>query len=142
VNFPGDYDIRVEQAEFSEISVTASGDGGAVVSVVSYRTGSKVSRKSDLWRKKLQMCSSQATRSFRPDFVLVRQAPRDGSKDFRSTLLGFKFGGVPSINSLNSLLQFQVGFFPVLLAFPLDSLTLVAAAHSFWTIIELWNKTP
>lgn len=52
--------------------------------------------------------SLQTTRSFRPDFVLVRQAPRDGAKDYRSTLLGFKFGGVPSINSLNSLLQFQV----------------------------------
>ncbi|CRK91779.1 CLUMA_CG005411, isoform A [Clunio marinus] len=85
----GDYDIRVEQAEFSEISVVASGDTGATVSIVSYRSGSKSSR------------------SFRPDFVLVRQAPRDGVKDYRSTLLGFKFGGVPSINSLNSLLQFQ-----------------------------------
>lgn len=38
----GDYDIRVEQAEFSEISVVASGDAGATVSIVSYRTGSKV----------------------------------------------------------------------------------------------------
>lgn len=49
----------------------------------------------------------QASKSFRPDFVLVRQAPRDGAKDYRSTLLGFKFGGVPTINSLNSLLLFQ-----------------------------------
>jgi hypothetical protein len=38
----GDYDIRVEQAEFSEISVVASGDGGPTVSIVSYRSGSKV----------------------------------------------------------------------------------------------------
>lgn len=38
----GDYDIRVEQAEFSEISVVASGEAGATVSIVSYRTGSKV----------------------------------------------------------------------------------------------------
>lgn len=51
--FPGDYDIRVEQAEFSEISVTASGDGGAVVSVVSYRTGSKV--KCDTFWSKSQI---------------------------------------------------------------------------------------
>jgi hypothetical protein len=50
----------------------------------------------------------QAARSFRPDFVLIRQPPRDGAKDFRSTLLGLKFGGVPSINSLNSIYQFQV----------------------------------
>lgn len=38
----GDYDIRVEQAEFSEISVVASGEAGATVSIVSYRTGAKV----------------------------------------------------------------------------------------------------
>lgn len=42
----GDYDIRVEQAEFSEISVVASGEAGATVSIVSYRTGSKVSQLS------------------------------------------------------------------------------------------------
>lgn len=51
----------------------------------------------------------QVARSFRPDFVLVRQSPRDGSRDFRSTLLGMKYGGVPCINSLNSIYQFQVG---------------------------------
>jgi synapsin len=39
----GDYDIRVEQAEFSEISVVASGESGATVSIVSFRTGSRVS---------------------------------------------------------------------------------------------------
>lgn len=50
----------------------------------------------------------QVMRSFRPDFVLIRQPPRDGSRDFRSTLLGLKFAGVPSINSLNSVYQFQV----------------------------------
>lgn len=50
----------------------------------------------------------KVARSFRPDFVLIRQAPRDGSRDFRSTLLGLKYGGVPCINSLNSIYQFQV----------------------------------
>lgn len=40
--------------------------------------------------------------------MLVRQSPRDGSRDFRSTLLGMKYGGVPCINSLNSIYQFQV----------------------------------
>jgi Synapsin, N-terminal domain len=38
----GDYDIRVEQAEFGEISVTASGENGPTISIVSYRSGSKV----------------------------------------------------------------------------------------------------
>ena len=45
---------------------------------------------------------------FRPDFVLIRQPPRDGSNDYRSTILGLKYGGVPSINSLHSIYQFQV----------------------------------
>uniref|UniRef100_A0A1A9ZRQ9 Synapsin pre-ATP-grasp domain-containing protein n=1 Tax=Glossina pallidipes TaxID=7398 RepID=A0A1A9ZRQ9_GLOPL len=61
----GDYDIRVEQAEF------------------------------------------RIPRMFRPDFVLIRQPPRDGANDYRSTILGLKYGGVPSINSLNSVYQFQ-----------------------------------
>lgn len=52
----------------------------------------------------------QVARSFRPDFVLIRQPPRDGSSDFRSTILGLKYGGVPSINSLHSIYQFQVRF--------------------------------
>ncbi|KAG4075644.1 hypothetical protein HA402_003469 [Bradysia odoriphaga] len=85
----GDYDIRVEQAEFKEISLTANADTGTMVTMAVYRGGTKVAR------------------SFRPDFVLIRQAPRDGSRDFRSTLLGLKYGGVPCINSLNSVYQFQ-----------------------------------
>lgn len=48
ISQPGDYDIRVEQAEFSEISVVASGEAGATVSIVSYRTGAKVICKSSL----------------------------------------------------------------------------------------------
>ncbi|EDS39023.1 synapsin [Culex quinquefasciatus] len=83
----GDYDIRVEQAEFREISLTANADAGPLVS---FNRG-----------------SSKQPKSFRPDFILVRQAPRDGAKDYRSTLLGLKYGGVPSINSLHSLYQFQ-----------------------------------
>lgn len=89
----GDYDVRVEQAEFKEVSLTSSGETGPLVSLASYRSGSKVAR------------------SFRPDFILVRQPPRDGIKDYRSALLGLKYGGVPSINSLNSLYQFQVSSF-------------------------------
>lgn len=52
----------------------------------------------------------QIPRMFRPDFVLIRQPPRDGANDYRSTILGLKYGGVPSINSLNSVYQFQVYF--------------------------------
>ena len=38
----GDYDIRVEQAEFKELTVTASGESGPVVGLASYKTGAKV----------------------------------------------------------------------------------------------------
>ncbi|CAG4937794.1 unnamed protein product [Colias eurytheme] len=85
---PGEWDIRVEQAEFREISVTANSDG-ANVSMAVYRSGTKV------------------TRCFKPDFVLVRQNVRDAGADHRPLLLGLKFGGVPSINSLNSIYHFQ-----------------------------------
>ncbi|XP_031625533.1 synapsin [Contarinia nasturtii] len=85
----GDYDIRVEQAEFKEIGLVSSSENGTMVSMSVFRGGTKVMR------------------SFRPDFVLIRQPPRDGSRDYRSTLLGLKFSGVPSINSLNSVYQFQ-----------------------------------
>lgn len=85
---PGEWDIRVEQAEFRELSVTANSDG-ANISMAVYRSGTKV------------------TRCFKPDFVLVRQNVRDASADHRALLLGLKFGGVPSINSLNSIYHFQ-----------------------------------
>ncbi|XP_017482035.1 PREDICTED: synapsin-like isoform X2 [Rhagoletis zephyria] len=85
----GDFDIRVEQAEFRDISLTASAETGPIISMAVYRGGTRVAR------------------SFRPDFVLIRQPPRDGSNDYRSTLIGLKYGGVPSINSLHSIYQFQ-----------------------------------
>lgn len=58
IDSSGDYDIRVEQAEFSEISVTASGEAGATVSIVSYCHGSKVMNQSSL--KILKMCKIHA----------------------------------------------------------------------------------
>ncbi|XP_071552793.1 synapsin [Panulirus ornatus] len=85
----GDWDIRVEQAEFRELSVTASSEGGVNVSMVVYRNGAKV------------------VRSFKPDFVLIRQNLRDAGEDHKSLLLALKFGGVPSINSINAIYNFQ-----------------------------------
>uniref|UniRef100_A0A1B6CXF0 Synapsin-2 n=1 Tax=Clastoptera arizonana TaxID=38151 RepID=A0A1B6CXF0_9HEMI len=85
----GDYDIRVEQAEFKELSVTANGENGTIVSMGVFRNGTKV------------------VRSFRPDFVLIRQNLRDAGEDNKNLLLGFKFGGVPSINSLHAVYNFQ-----------------------------------
>ncbi|GLV44388.1 Synapsin [Carabus blaptoides fortunei] len=85
----GDYDIRVEQAEFKELSLTASAEHGTIVSMAVYRNGTKVAR------------------SFRPDFVLVRQNLKDAGEDNKNLLLGFKYGGVPTINNLNAIYNFQ-----------------------------------
>ena len=40
----GEYDIRVEQAEFKELSVTANSEGGVTASILLYKTGNKVVR--------------------------------------------------------------------------------------------------
>ncbi|XP_061377784.1 synapsin isoform X2 [Danaus plexippus] len=50
---------------------------------------------------------TKVTRCFKPEFVLVRQNVRDAGADHRALLLGLKFGGVPSVNSLNSIYHFQ-----------------------------------
>lgn len=48
------------------------------------------------------------SRTFKPDFLLVRQNLRDGSEDYRGLLLGFQFGEIPSVNTLESIYNFQV----------------------------------
>lgn len=85
----GEWDVRVEQAEFKDLSIWASSEAGATVSMAAMRQGTKV------------------VRSFRPDMVLVRQHVRDGSRDNRPFLLGLRLGGVPAVNSLHSLYNFQ-----------------------------------
>ncbi|XP_058795229.1 synapsin [Phymastichus coffea] len=84
----GDYEIRVEQAEFREISLTAS-ELGTTVSMAVFRNGSKV------------------IRSFKPDFVLVRQNLRDAGEDYKNILLGLMYGGIPSVNNLQAIYNFQ-----------------------------------
>ncbi|KAG5325772.1 SYN protein, partial [Pseudoatta argentina] len=84
----GDYEIRVEQAEFRELSLTAS-EAGTVVSMAVYRNGTKV------------------IRSFKPDFVLIRQNLRDAGEDYKNLLLGLMYGGVPSVNNLTAIYNFQ-----------------------------------
>ncbi|XP_014481503.1 PREDICTED: synapsin [Dinoponera quadriceps] len=83
-----DYEIRVEQAEFRELSLTAS-EAGTVVSMAVYRNGTKV------------------IRSFKPDFVLIRQNLRDAGEDYKNLLLGLMYGGVPSVNNLTAIYNFQ-----------------------------------
>ncbi|KAL3219670.1 hypothetical protein MRX96_030223 [Rhipicephalus microplus] len=85
----GEWDVRVEQAEFKDLSIWSSSETGATVSMAAMRQGTKV------------------VRSFRPDMVLVRQHVRDGSRDDRPFLLGLRLGGVPAVNSLHSLYNFQ-----------------------------------
>ncbi|XP_076313567.1 synapsin-like isoform X2 [Tachypleus tridentatus] len=50
---------------------------------------------------------TKVVRSFSPDFVLFRQNIRDSNNDFRNLLLGFKYGSIPSINTVHSLYNFQ-----------------------------------
>ncbi|KAE8741457.1 hypothetical protein FOCC_FOCC013001, partial [Frankliniella occidentalis] len=85
----GDWDIRVEQAEFRELSLTSNVETGCHVSMAVYRNGTKVMR------------------SFRPDFLLIRQNLRDAGESFVNVLLGLKFGGIPSVNSLTAVYNFQ-----------------------------------
>ncbi|XP_051967184.1 synapsin-2b [Xyrauchen texanus] len=83
----GDYDIKVEQAEFSEINLVAHANGTCSVDMQVIRNGTKV------------------VRSFKPDFVLVRQHAfsMTQNEDFRNIIIGLQYAGIPSINSLESI---------------------------------------
>ncbi|XP_051528236.1 synapsin-2b [Myxocyprinus asiaticus] len=83
----GDYDIKVEQAEFSEINLVAHANGTCSVDMQVIRNGTKV------------------VRSFKPDFVLVRQNAfsMTQNEDFRNIIIGLQYAGIPSINSLESI---------------------------------------
>ncbi|XP_050184231.1 synapsin-2 [Myiozetetes cayanensis] len=86
----GEYDIKVEQAEFSEINLIAHADGNYAVDIQVIRNGTKV------------------VRSFRPDFVLVRQHSFSmaENEDFRNLIIGMQYAGIPSVNSLESIYNF------------------------------------
>ncbi|XP_066523534.1 synapsin-3 [Hoplias malabaricus] len=86
----GEYEIRVEQAEFSEINLVANVSTGCTVDIQVTRGGTKV------------------VRSFKPDFVLIRQHAFSMTlgEDFRSHVIGMQYGGVASINSLHSIYNF------------------------------------
>uniref|UniRef100_A0A8C8CSG8 Synapsin III n=1 Tax=Oncorhynchus tshawytscha TaxID=74940 RepID=A0A8C8CSG8_ONCTS len=86
----GEYDIRVEQAEFSEINLASYMNSGCMIDMQAIRGGTKV------------------VRSFKPDFVLIRQHAYSMTpgEDFRSLVIGLQYGGVASINSLLSIYNF------------------------------------
>lgn len=83
----GDYDVKVEQAEFSEVNLVAQSNGTCNIDMQILRGGTKV------------------VRSFRPDFVLVRQHAFSmaQNEDFRNLIIGLQYAGVPSVNSLDSI---------------------------------------
>nr|XP_055046660.1 synapsin-3 [Misgurnus anguillicaudatus] len=86
----GEYEIRVEQAEFSEINLASYVNSGCTVDIQVNRGGSKV------------------VRSFKPDFVLIRQHAYSMSpgEDFRNLVMGLQYGAIPSVNSLFSIYNF------------------------------------
>uniref|UniRef100_A0A8C9RPT8 Synapsin-3-like n=1 Tax=Scleropages formosus TaxID=113540 RepID=A0A8C9RPT8_SCLFO len=86
----GTCEIRMEQAEFSEISISSNVSGGCTIDMQVSRGGTRV------------------VRSFKPDFVLIRQHAYSMTpgEDFRSHVIGLQFGGVPSVNSLFSIYNF------------------------------------
>ncbi|XP_030633721.1 synapsin-2b isoform X2 [Chanos chanos] len=83
----GDYDIKVEQAEFSEVNLVAHVNGTCNVDMQVIRNGTKV------------------VRSFKPDFVLIRQHAFSmaQNEDFRNMIIGLQYAGIPSVNSLESI---------------------------------------
>ncbi|XP_048029260.1 synapsin-2b [Megalobrama amblycephala] len=83
----GDYDVKVEQAEFSELNLVAHANGTCSVDMQVIRNGTKV------------------VRSFKPDFVLVRQHAYSmaQNEDFRNIIIGLQYAGIPSLNSLESI---------------------------------------
>ncbi|ETE67774.1 Synapsin-2, partial [Ophiophagus hannah] len=86
----GEYDIKVEQAQFSEVSLIAHADGNYSVNVQAFRNGTKV------------------VKSFKPDFVLVRQHSFSmaENEDFRNLIIGMHYASIPSVNSLESIYNF------------------------------------
>ncbi|CAF0828289.1 unnamed protein product [Rotaria sp. Silwood1] len=84
-----DYDIRVEQAQFKEINLSAYSHGGILINIDVYRNGKHM------------------IRSFRPDFVLVRQYVTDINVNWINIILAMQYGAVPSINSMRALYNFR-----------------------------------
>uniref|UniRef100_A0A673WHS8 Synapsin-1 n=1 Tax=Salmo trutta TaxID=8032 RepID=A0A673WHS8_SALTR len=86
----GEFDIKVEQADFSEINLIAHAMGAYSVDIEAIRNETKV------------------TKCFRPDFVLVRQHAFSMAKngDHRHIVIGLQYAGLPGVNSLHSVYNF------------------------------------
>lgn len=64
-----------------------------------------MSNTSEILIVRILSLSSSSRRSFRPDFVLVRQHAYSmaQNEDFRNLIIGLQYAGVPSVNSLDSI---------------------------------------
>ena len=100
----------MEQAEFRDLSVTAS-QAGCQASLTSYRAGSKTTRSVSKVTEFCPLILHPDRSNFKPDFLLVRQNLKDAGENYKNLLLGFRYGGVPSLNSVHSIYNFQVGIF-------------------------------
>ncbi|XP_072341495.1 synapsin-3-like [Scyliorhinus torazame] len=85
-----EYEIRLEQAEFSELNLAAYVNGGCMIDMQLIRNGTKV------------------VRSFKPDFVVIRQHVYNMAhgEDYRNLIIGLQYGRVSSLNSLQSVYNF------------------------------------
>ena len=54
-----------------------------------------------------------SSRTVKPHFLLIRQNLRDGNENYKKLLLGFRYSGVGSVNSIQSIYNFQVSPGPV-----------------------------
>uniref|UniRef100_A0A674AWX8 Synapsin-1 n=2 Tax=Salmoninae TaxID=504568 RepID=A0A674AWX8_SALTR len=83
----GEFDIKVEQADFSEINLIAHATGCYSVDIEAIRNGTKV---------------------INPDFVLIRQHAFSMAKngDHRHIVIGLQYAGLTGVNSLHSVYNF------------------------------------
>ncbi|KAL4646361.1 synapsin-2-like [Arapaima gigas] len=83
----GGFDIKVEQAEFSEIDLVSHTSGTCNLHIQTFRDGTKV------------------VRSFMPDFVLIRQHAFSmvPNGDFRNLIIGLQYASIHGVNSLESV---------------------------------------
>lgn len=81
----GDWDLRVEQANFSEITMTAYSEQGCVINI--YQGSNR----------------AKPIRSFKPDFVLLRQHSSGANEDWQPILTGLLYAGTPCMNTLHAV---------------------------------------
>lgn len=86
----GEFDIKVEQVEFSEINIVANAVGSYNVTIDAIRGGHRVNK------------------TIKPDFVLIRQHAfsMDRNGDHRNIVIGLQYSGLPSVNSIHSVYNF------------------------------------